>query len=77
MLEGFYNSFMGLVLLFAFGGFIFVVAIVLIAVSVSAAPKIGRLARGYRPRTAFAVISELVFVIPFFVIVYLFYQLLF
>ena len=71
----FYNNVMGTVLIMTFAiiPIIFVVAVILVTVGFAIVHKLVRFTSGYRPKTAFAIISELVSVIPLVVIVYFWY----
>lgn len=76
VLEGLYNGIGDLSLLLLFGGFIFVVPIILIAAVVSLVAKVRRFFHGYRPKTVLAIIAELVYVIPFVIAAYYIFALL-
>jgi hypothetical protein len=71
MWEGIYNNIMGLFLIIALAGPIFVVGpVVFVAGVVSVVAKISRFADGYRPRTVSAIALEIVLIIPLAVVVY-------
>jgi hypothetical protein len=70
MLTNFYNGIMMIILIVGLTGPIFfIIPIAMVAVVVSVVSKIRRIAGGYRPQTAFAIISESVFIIPIVVVI--------
>lgn len=69
-LDSVYNVAMGSLLLLAFGGFILVAPVILIAFCISVVTKISKYAHGYRPSGAFETAMEVFYSVPLFLVCY-------